>query len=419
MKKIFEVALRDYLATVRTKTFLIGLLLLPVMIAVGMVVPGLLMKKSLEGPREDIRLAVINLAQELSADLEQAFAGQNESNPERRIVLDLREVETGQLENESEELKDLVRSGKLDAFLFVEKEVVEGEGRMQLYTKGMTDFVFPSEVKRLLNRSISKRRYLLNNLSPELIDRLGRWVPMEELDLGADTEKTRNQMATTMVPFFFMFLMFMGIMTTSQGLMMSVIEEKSSRVIEVLLSALSPFQLMTGKILGQTAVGLTLLILYVSGGFLVAVKYGMADLLTGGMLAYFIVYFLLGFLLISSMLAAIGSICNDVKESQNLMMPIMMILMVPIFVWIFIVQRPEDTLAVVLSFIPPMTPMVMVLRLAVRPDLPLVQVIGSFLLLAVSVPAVMWAAGKIFRVGILMYGKPPSLKELLRWIRCA
>jgi ABC-2 type transport system permease protein len=419
MKKIFEVALRDYLATVRTKTFLIGLLLLPVMIAVGMVVPGLLMKKSLEGPREDIRLAVINLAQELSADLEQAFAGQNESNPERRIVLDLREVETGQLENESEELKDLVRSGKLDAFLFVEKEVVEGEGRMQLYTKGMTDFVFPSEVKRLLNRSISKRRYLLNNLSPELIDRLGRWVPMEELDLGADTEKTRNQMATTMVPFFFMFLMFMGIMTTSQGLMMSVIEEKSSRVIEVLLSALSPFQLMTGKILGQTAVGLTLLILYVSGGFLVAVKYGMADLLTGGMLAYFIVYFLLGFLLISSMLAAIGSICNDVKESQNLMMPIMMILMVPIFVWIFIVQRPEDTLAVVLSFIPPMIPMVMVLRLAVRPDLPLVQVIGSFLLLAVSVPAVMWAAGKIFRVGILMYGKPPSLKELLRWIRCA
>jgi len=99
------------------------------------------------------------------------------------------------------------------------------------------------------------------------------------------------------------------------------------------------------------------------------------------------------------------------------MQPVMLLLIIPVFAWFIIVQRPEGALAVVLSFIPPMTPLVMILRLAAHPDLPLFQVVASILLLVVSVPLVMWAAAKIFRTGILMYGKPPSLKEIVRWVR--
>lgn len=117
------------------------------------------------------------------------------------------------------------------------------------------------------------------------------------------------------------------------------------------------------------------------------------------------------------MLAAIGSACNDIKESQTLMQPVMLLLIIPMFAWFIIVQRPEGTLAVVLSFIPPVTPLIMILRIAVKPDLPMIQIIASILLLAASVPVVIWAAAKIFRTGILMYGKPPSLKEIVRWVR--
>ena len=117
------------------------------------------------------------------------------------------------------------------------------------------------------------------------------------------------------------------------------------------------------------------------------------------------------------MLAAIGSACNTIKEAQNLMAPVMITSMSPLFFWFFIVQNPEDTISIVLSFIPPMTPMIMMLRIAAVPDLPLIQIIGSIIVLGLSVPVVMWFSGKIFRTGILMYGKPPSLKELFKWIR--
>jgi len=417
MKKIIEVARRDYLVTVKTKTFIIGVLILPVMMAVGMIVPAKLMKKSIEGPRPDRHLAVINLADEITGDFESEFAGYNESNPHRRIVPDFQRLEHLDIDSRTEELKDRVRSGDLDAFLLIEREVGEGGGRGYLYTKGMTDFEFPGRIRRLLNRAVSNSRYRLNELSPELIARLSRWVNVEDVDLSAKKEKTRNKLAMTMVPFFFMMLLFFGVFATGQGLMMSVIEEKSSRVIEVLLSAVTPFQLMVGKILGQAAVGLTLIGLYAAGAYLVAVWYGLADLLTGGLFVYFLIYFVLGFLLISSLLAAVGSACNEIKESQNLMTPIMLVLMIPLFTWIYLVQHPNGTLAVALSFFPPITPMVMMLRLAASPDLPLLQIIASILLLAVSVYAAMWAAAKIFRTGVLMYGKPPTLRELLRWVR--
>ena len=417
MKKILDVARRDYVETVKTKTFLFGVLIVPIMVAVGIIVPGKLMKKSFEGPRPDRQLAVLNLTDELSLNLESVFAKYNESNPLRKIVLHLHGARYREISARTEELKEEVRSGKLDAFLFIEREVVEGDGRAHLYTKSMTDFEFPGRIKRLLNDAVSNSRYRLNDLSPELIARLRRWVDVQEVDLAVKTEKEASKIARSMVPFFFMFLMFMGVFATSQGLMMSVIEEKSSRVIEVLLAAVSPFQLMAGKILGQTAVGFTLVLLYGTSAYLVAAWYDMGYLLTGGMIVYFIIYFFLGFLLFSSMIAAIGSACNEVKESQSLMGPIMIILMVPMFTWVYLIQHPNETLAIVLSFIPPITPMVMILRIAVRPDLPLLEIIASILLLAVSVMAAMWAAAKIFRTGILMYGKPPSLKELLRWVR--
>jgi ABC-2 type transport system permease protein len=211
--------------------------------------------------------------------------------------------------------------------------------------------------------------------------------------------------------------MFMGVFGSAQFMLNSVIEEKNARVMEVLLAAVSPFELMAGKILGLTTAGLTLVAVWGGGALVAANVRGLTHIMSPALMIYFAVYFLLGFVLISSILAAIGSVCNTTKEAQALMGPIRIILVLPMVVWFYIVQNPNSTLALVMSFIPPITPMIMILRVAARPDLPLIQIVGSLVLLAVSVPVVVWASAKIFRTGILMYGKPPSLRELLRWVR--
>ena len=217
------------------------------------------------------------------------------------------------------------------------------------------------------------------------------------------------------VPFFFMFMMFMGLMGVNQQMLTCIIEEKNSRVMEVILSAVSPYQFMAGKILGLTAVGLTVVGIWGIAVCGAAAYRGFSGVIHVANVGYFFIYFILGFLLFSSIFAAIGSACNTLKEAQNLVMPVSLLLVLPMVGWMYFTQYPEGLWATVLSFIPPLTPLLMMLRLAVRPDLPLIQVLGSIIVLAASVPLVMWASAKIFRIGILMYGKPPTPRELLRW----
>ena len=196
-----------------------------------------------------------------------------------------------------------------------------------------------------------------------------------------------------------------------------VIEEKSSRVIEVLLSAVTPFQLMAGKILGLAGVGFTIVGLWGAGAYFAATKQGLSLDVTTEMMLYLIVYYILGFLLLSAVFAGVGSICNTIKETQGLMMPIIMILIVPLMSWFPLAQNPDGTLARVLSFVPPLTPMLMVLRLSAGSDVSMVEILASIAVLAAATVATMWMAAKVFRTGILMYGKRPALREVFRWLR--
>ena len=214
-----------------------------------------------------------------------------------------------------------------------------------------------------------------------------------------------------------MYLLFLGIIGTGQQMLSSIIEEKGSRVIEVLLSAISPFQLMAGKILGLAGIGLTVVCLWGIAAYLTVRWQGLNVEVTAAMLSYFIIYYILGFLLFSSIMVGIGSICNTIKETQSLMTPVMLVCVVPIIAWQNIIQNPDGTLARVFSFLPPMTPMVMILRLSAGSDIWIVEIIASIILLAAAVLVIIWLAAKVFRTGILMYGKRPGLWEVLRWIR--
>jgi ABC-2 type transport system permease protein len=391
---------------------------MPIIMVGGIVISTKLTKKSIEGPRPAKTIVVADLSKQIRSDLENAFTQYNKFNPQRQIVL--KQSDADDSDSRTQDLQEQVRQGKMDAVLVIGRDSVEGNAKSYYYTKtrNVMDLDLFSTVQRLVNDAVVAKRSRQRNVSPQLLAEIHRWVSVEQVDVSAKVGKKREEVAMMMmIPFFFLFLMFMGVFATNQQILTSVIEEKNSRVMEVILATVSPFQLMGGKILGLAGAGLVLVAVWGGAGYGAATSRGLSGVVTPANLAYFVIYFILGFLLISSVFAAIGSACNTLKEAQSMMLPVTLIFIIPMFVWFYITQHPQAPLSIVLSFVPPITAMIMILRIAAYPELPLFQIILSIIVLAASVPTVMWASAKIFRTGILMYGKPPSLRELLRWVR--
>ena len=413
MNKILQVAAREFNETAKTKTFLIGAVIAPLVMFGVIIFIQVATHRKVTGPRPDRHVAVINRETRLTAELEKTFEDYNRDNPQRRLILH------SPAGADQDELKDSVREGDFAALLVIDADVLDGEGGANLYTYISKDLNLPSQLRMLLDRAVSNKRYTERGLSPELIAQLRGRVSYDVFDLAASDGQKANPVASVLAPMFFMMLIYFGITFTGQALISSIIEEKGSRIVEVLLSAVSSFELMAGKIAGLSGVGLIIVAIYGGGGYVAAKKYGVSTMLSPELTVLFIIYFILGFILLSAISAAVGSICNNIRESQNYNFPIMMMTMIPVFAGTIISQDPNGTLAVALSFVPPMTPFVMVLRLAVLPQVPWLQVALSLLVLAISVPAVVWVCARIFRTGLLMYGKPPSPAEIIRWVHQA
>jgi len=211
----------------------------------------------------------------------------------------------------------------------------------------------------------------------------------------------------------------MAVFTGGQNLMTSVIEEKSSRVVEVLLSAVSPMELMAGKILGQMAVGLIIMSLYAGMGSVAMVSFAIMGLVDPWLFLYLLIFFFIAYSVMGSLMAAIGAAVNELREAQSLMMPVIMTMMLPWILWMPISRDPNSVFATVASFVPPVNTFVMLLRMTSTTPPPLWQVWLSILVGLVSVYGALWVAAKVFRVGLLMHGKPPDFRTLARWVRMA
>jgi ABC-2 type transport system permease protein len=421
MWKILKIAQREYVETVKTKTFLISLLLAPA-ITVGIIFFAHLVSRSEGGPRPPVKVAVTDLSTELSTQIESGFEEHNDSHPNRQILFQALE-DSQNPEAIQEQGKTDVRSGKIDAYVVIDKDILDGPGKVYFYTHKPkpTNLDAFWTIERIINGLVVDQRCRLKNLSPELLAEI-RSVPIERVEIGLGREEQRLQsqaerMTGIMVPFFFMFLIYMGIIGIGQQMLSSVIEEKNSRIIEILLSAVTPFQLMTGKILGLAGIGFTVMGLWAFAAYGAALWRGLDVEITAGLLFYFLLYYVLGFLLYSSILAGVGSVCNTLKESQNLMMPIVLVFVVPLISWYQLVQSPDGLFARVLSFIPPVTPLVMILRISAGSGVWGLEILASIVLLLASLLVTMWLAARIFRTGILMYGKRPSIREIFRWLR--
>jgi len=421
MRKILKIAQREYIETVKTKTFLIGLLFAPAII-VGIIFFTNKISQSKGGSRPPVKVAVTDLSTQLSDEIKDSFNKHNNSNPQRQILCQSLDAENSPTSIE-EQGKARLRSGKIDAYVVLDKNIIEGSGKVRFYTHKSKPSNLDAfwAVERAINRVVVDQRCKLQNISSKLLAEIRR-VPIERVEIGTGADQQRTQskaerMTAMMIPFFFMFLIYMGIVGIGQQMLSSVIEEKNSRIIEVLLSAVSPFELMAGKILGLAGIGFTVVGLWAAAAYGAARWQGLNIDITGELLFYFGLYYILGFLLFSSILAGIGSICNTLKETQALMMPIVLVFILPLMSWYRLVQSPDGVLARVLSFVPPVTPLVMILRISASSNVGFAEIIASIALLVVAVIVTIWLAGKIFRTGILMYGKRPSPWEILRWLR--
>jgi len=337
------------------------------------------------------------------------------------------------------ELSERVRNGELFGFLEIGPDVFsskteansgpaetgkkEAKPDLRYQSNRPTYLDFPRFMDRAINAIVQKERGRAEQVELETIQRIVAPVSLVSKGLSKRNVKGEVEDATDegrFAPFFvplgLLVLMFTVIMMSATPLMQGVVEEKMQRIAEVLLGSVRPFDLMMGKLLGSSAVSLTITAVYLSGAYWAAHHYGFSEYIGGALLGWFFVFQVLATLMFGSLFIAVGAACTDMKETQNLLWPVMLLACLPMFVVGNVLQEPNSSVASGLSFFPFASPMLMIARMAVPPGIPVWQpVVAVFGALATTVLCV-YAAGRIFRVGLLMQGKGAKLGEMIQWV---
>jgi ABC-type Na+ efflux pump permease subunit len=441
LRKVWVVASTEFGSAIRTKSFLIGLLLLPVIMGVSVLLQTFVASRVDTKPR---RFVIEDHSGVLYAAIEEAAQAHNNLAPEERGKNARPQFlpepaparpSTGDAARAdlALALSDRIREGTLDAYVEIPANILEPaapgtKGRtLDYHSNNPNDDIVRNWLTAVVNNAVRSRRFRAAGLDQHLAARLSQPVTIENLDLVERTDpggtgpsvksaEKVDQIRTAVVPAALLFIMFFVIMTSAPQLLNSVIEEKMSRISEVMLGSVTPFELMMGKLLGNAGIAMLLAILYVGGGLAVAAYHGYADVISPGLMAALVLFLILAILLYGSLYMAVGSACSELKDAQSLMMPVMLMSMLPVFVWTAVLKNPESPLSVGMSLFPPASPFLMLMRLALRPAPPVWQVGLSIILTTLTALFIVWAAGKIFRTGLLMQGKPPSFAELARWV---
>lgn len=430
MQRVYRVAQREYLAYVRTRTFLISALALPISLLLAVALP-VLMESVPKPPR------TFTLIDETGRYEAAVMADLLQENSTQGISIDARDyryIAPAQLNLPTDParrrwlLDAAIRAGDLFAYFRISAGP-EAPCQLDYFTADASAEGLARIVRRVVNR-VAVREDLLPLVGDEaLLARFIEGVPLRThaiTETGGE-EATVAHVARAYAPMAFVYLLWLSVIMMAGHLMTSTIEEKTSRVIEVLLSSVSPFEFMFGKLLGLAAAGMTMILVWIVSGVLAftavqnatlhQIGLGIAGGFSGATALWFLGFFVIGFLFFASLFVGIGSVCNTIRETQNLTQPIMFVLVIPLILMPFVTNNPDHIIVVIASFFPPFTPFVIMNRIPASPPAPLWQVALAATLMVVSTWLMIRAAGRVFRIGVLMYGKPPTLPELLRWAR--
>lgn len=462
MDKLLAVIRREFFETVRTKSFMISTLLVPVIMAASMTVPMLLArqsgaKKLTVGVADQTGALFDPLDRELQSDPNKDYLKDGArkyelvaASPEQLGNLEeyaryKDEVEAAGKEAQERKSKtpasvaepapipprgtppgELIKKMKADALVEIRPKVLTGESEPIYYSENVGDFEPIRRIENALNSVVMVQRFEGTNLPPERIKELTKGVDLTPRKVKEGGEIAKGNFGTEyFTAIFFAIMLYMMTMMSGMALSRGLLEEKGNRIIEILVSSVTPFQLMTGKILGHALVILSQLLAWSVMGAALYMAAGSAERSAGvlsvmnlTLLGYLGVYFLLGYLLYAALFAAVGAICTTEMEAQQTQTPILLLQMVPLLAAIAIVRQPDSGWSVGLSMFPFTAPSIMMMRMALKPP-PMVEILASIGILILSVAAAFWAVSKIFRVGILMTGKKMTIPEVVRWLRAA
>ena len=463
---MLQIAKHEFLATAGTRAFILGMLMTPVLIGLMIFVLPKVMQKG--APKVEGQVAIIDPTGQVTAGLRAylqpeemakrkqedlrkmqeampaplrtggASAGVTQAAIDEALKKALGEVprlevkpleSTVDLEAEKRPLaetlpKEMASRERL-VLIVVHQDAVElapGKnefGSYDLFIRGKLDDRVVSEIGNGLRDAIIGARLRTSGLDRTKIDALTKVERVQSRTVTASGENATNQVLNMLMPAGMMGLLLMSVLLSGVYLMTTTVEEKGNRVMEVLLSAVSPMELMTGKIVGQLAIGLLMLVLYLALGLMALASFASLGMLDPWLIVYLFVFFLLAYASIGAFMAAIGSAVNEMRDAQGLMMPVTMMMMVPWVLWMPISRDPNSLLAVVLSFVPPVSNFVIMLRMSSQTPPPAWQALLAIVVGAAGAYASIWFAAKVFRVGLLMYGKPPSFGTLIKWVRAA
>jgi ABC-2 type transport system permease protein len=420
MRKLRLIVKREYLTRVKTKGFIIGTIIVPLIgVAFCLLIIFLVNHK----PTQSMRLVIVDNSGELAQPIAHGLDAKLENGqPEFDIVDTI--VQPASPDSVQADLRTRINTGKLDAYLWIPRDPKES---FELHMRNPDNFSLIGPLSGAVDQAVISRRLSDRGVHLDDIKTILQGTDLKLLkvsETGESVEKGQSiGIAIALVILLYTALLMYGIIT-----MRSVLEEKTTRTMEVLISAVRPFELLTGKILGVAAAAFTQFAIWMistallfSYGALAAAGMGGGSALSGvhvpaSLVVWASVFFFGGYFLYSSMFAAIGAACSNDQDAQQLQWIAMAPLVFCMLIYSVVLNDPSSNVSVGLSLVPFFAPVLMALRISLQTP-PLWQIALSLALLFITTIGTIWASAKIYRVGILMYGKRPSIVEMFRWLR--
>lgn len=411
MRNILVVLKKEYFQIIRSISFWLSTIFLPLLMLGLMVLPVLLVSKQKTSNTiyiKDESNFLLKYIEEKETEKKEGISDVNLK------ILDGSKAEL-------EELKKKVENKEIDGVVLIPPDPFQAK-KLNFYGRNLSNFSLIHKIESILNQALTKKASEDLKLDKSQIDKILHRLNIE----GIKIEKGKEKKEGAFTSFFVIIVLFMVLYTAIIGygahILRAVLEEKNTRVVEILISSISPFKLMLGKISGVALAGITQILIWVFAFFILSFSASQGLFLEKVpslnliQIIFFGIFFILGYLLYASLYAALGSLFSSEQEAQQMSTILILPLILPILFMQMIIQAPNSTFATVLSLIPFFTPLLFYLRILVETP-PLWQIISSVILTSGTVLFIIYISGKIYRVGILMYGKRPSFKEIYKWIK--
>lgn len=437
LENMLVVLKREYLQRVKTKGFWIATLALPLFIGGVTLLPALLLSKS----KASQDIVVVDETGRVGSQLQRRLVSRQGQTPkggkERGLMVDeskmarfnvTLEKPAADRQRQREALDQRVLNKEVDAWVWISPKVFDGE-RAEYHARSVSNVFTQDALEDDLSWVVRRERLQQAGIDPERVDALTQTVKLATQKVSAKGSRAEAGISGMILGVVLFLMLYMSILIWGQQVMTSVLEEKGSRVIEVLISSITPFELLMGKLLGVCLVGMTQLGIWlgtmavlsapgVAASMALLPKDAGLPQLAVPMLIHFGLLFILGFFAYATIYAAIGSAFNNLQEAQQAAGVAVIFIVIPVTVMYPVINDPNSTMATVLSLIPMFTPLLMPLRIAIEMP-PWWQLALAYALTIGFVIGMIWFCSKIYRVGILMYGKKPTFQEIWKWTKYA